>query len=83
MRREWFAEGTDGADRLSGFAGGDVGHALASGRCAPPRPMPRAAWAALFPDRYYLEVQRAGHNDDRALTVGHRASWPPNSTCRS
>ena len=27
------------------------------------------AWAALFPDRYYLEVQRAGRADDDALVA--------------
>ena len=26
-------------------------------------------WAAWFPQRYYLEVQRAGHSDDEALTA--------------
>ena len=27
------------------------------------------AWAKLFPDRFYLEVQRAGRSDDDALTA--------------
>src|SRR5450432_3743370 len=67
MRREWFAEGTEGLLALSGFAGGDVGHALVQGDAASARRAAQA-WAQHFPDRYYLEVQRAGHADDRALT---------------
>jgi len=67
LRREWFAEGTDGLIALSGFAGGDVGQALVQGDAASARKLAQA-WAKLFPDRYYLEVQRAGHADDRALT---------------
>ncbi|MEO8741443.1 MAG: DNA polymerase III subunit alpha, partial [Casimicrobiaceae bacterium] len=67
LRREWFAEGTDGLIALSGFAGGDVGQALVQGDAASARNAAQA-WAKVFPDRYYLEVQRAGHTDDRALT---------------
>src|SRR5258706_11630991 len=56
----WFREqGTDGLIALSGFAGGDVGHALAGGNAATAEKL-AAAWSKLFPGRYYLEVQRAG-----------------------
>ena len=56
----WFKEtGTEGLIVLSGFAGGDVGHALASGNAAAADKL-ASAWAKLFPGRYYLEVQRAG-----------------------
>ncbi len=56
----WFREaGTDGLIALSGFAGGDVGHALAGGNPEAAGKL-AAAWAGLFPGRYYLEVQRAG-----------------------
>ena len=60
----WFTEaGTEGLIALSGFAGGDVGHALASGNAAASGKL-ASAWAKLFPGRYYLEVQRAGgHNE--------------------
>ncbi|MCX7962768.1 MAG: DNA polymerase III subunit alpha [Burkholderiales bacterium] len=65
----WFEElGTDGLIALSGFAAGDVGHALAAGqeaaaeRLAPPP-------AQRFPDRYYLEVQRAGAPQGEALVA--------------
>jgi len=56
----WFGElGTEGLIALSGFAGGDVGHALAGGNAAAAGKL-AAAWSKLFPGRYYLEVQRAG-----------------------
>ncbi len=58
FRREWFLEcGTEGLILLSGAQVGDVGQAclqdnveLASKHAA--------GWQSLFPDRYYLEVQR-------------------------
>ncbi|HUN70056.1 MAG TPA: DNA polymerase III subunit alpha [Burkholderiales bacterium] len=57
---DWFREsGTEGLIALSGFAGGDVGHALATGNAAGAESL-ALAWAKLFPGRYYLEVQRAG-----------------------
>jgi DNA polymerase-3 subunit alpha len=56
----WFREmGTEGLLALSGFAQGDVGMALASGN-APAAEKLAAAWAKLFPGRFYIEVQRAG-----------------------
>jgi DNA polymerase III subunit alpha len=46
---------------LSGAAGGDVGQHLLAGK--PERALAAARrWAALFPDRYYLEVQRPHGN---------------------
>src|SRR6185369_6378563 len=47
----WFREqGTEGLIALSGFAGGDVGHALAGGNAAAAEKL-AAAWAKLFPGR--------------------------------
>jgi DNA polymerase III subunit alpha len=67
MKRSWFNEGTDGLIALSGFADGDVGHALVQGNAVAARASAEA-WARLFPARFYLEVQRAGRADDNALT---------------
>jgi DNA polymerase-3 subunit alpha len=64
----WFAEGTDGLIALSGARDGDVGLALLQENL-PAAESAARAWAALFPDRYYLEVQRAGRADDEALTA--------------
>src|SRR5438105_3761050 len=66
LRREWFVDGTTGLIALSGFRDGDVGDCLSQGNHAGAAKA-AGAWAKLFPDRYYLEVQRAGHADDDAL----------------
>jgi DNA polymerase-3 subunit alpha len=68
IRREWFNEGTDGLIALSGARHGDVGSALLQGNST------RASryaceWAERFPQRYYLEVQRAGMPEDDALVA--------------
>ena len=66
FERAWFAEGTDGLFALSGARDGDVGQALLQGNDAAARRLV-GEWAAAFPRRYVLEVQRAGHPDDDAL----------------
>jgi DNA polymerase III subunit alpha len=68
LRREWFDEGTEGLIALSGARDGDVGQALLQGNR---RGADKASsnWATRFPDRFYLEVQRAGHADDDALIM--------------
>jgi DNA polymerase-3 subunit alpha len=72
LRREWFAEGTDGLIALSGARDGDVGQALLQGDGAAAARAARE-WATWFPQRYYLELQRAGRPDDDAL-VGATAA---------
>jgi DNA polymerase-3 subunit alpha len=67
IARAWFAElGTDGLIALSGAAAGDVGQALLGGHDAAAR-RAAAAWGELFPDRYYLELQRSGFPHSEAL----------------
>ena len=68
VRREWFDEGTQGLIALSGARDGDVGSALLQGNVAGAGKAARD-WAARFPGRYYLEVQRAGRPDDDALVA--------------
>jgi DNA polymerase-3 subunit alpha len=66
IARSWFGElGTEGLIALSGAQHGDVGHALLADN-APAAKQLAQAWAGLFPGRYYLELQRAGHADDEA-----------------
>ncbi|PIX05376.1 MAG: DNA polymerase III subunit alpha [Gallionellales bacterium CG_4_8_14_3_um_filter_54_18] len=66
LRREWFqTEGTAGLIALSGAHLGDVGSALVAGNAALARQF-ASGWAELFPNRYYLEVQRAGFADEEA-----------------
>ncbi len=65
--KSWLGEiGTDGLIALSGAHHGDVGQALIVDNIAAARQLAEA-WAALFPGRYYLEVQRLGA---QAMTGG-------------
>jgi len=69
ISRSWLEDlGTDGLIALSGAAAGDVGQALTAGN---PDAAERLAlaWSCLFPDRYYLELQRAGLPQSEALVV--------------
>ncbi len=63
VRREWFHQGTDGLIALSGAHLGDVGCALLSGNALLAKQFAQE-WAALFNNRYYFEVQRAGFVDE-------------------
>ncbi len=66
LRRDWFdEEGTEGLIALSGAHLGDVGAALISGNADAARQF-AAGWRALFGDRYYIELQRAGFGDEES-----------------
>src|SRR5574341_119482 len=65
IAREWL-ESTEGLIALSGAAAGDVGQALAAGNTQAAERLAQD-WARLFPGRYYLELQRAGHAQAEAL----------------
>jgi DNA polymerase III subunit alpha len=70
VMKSWLPEtGTDGLIALSGAHHGDVGQALVAERRDEARRLAQE-WAALFPDRYYLEVQRLG---PQAMTGGAAA----------
>jgi DNA polymerase III subunit alpha len=66
LDRAWFRDGTQGLIVLSGARDGDVGQALLQGNTATAKRLARE-WAAAFPQRYVLEVQRAGQPDEEAL----------------
>ncbi|MCX7189271.1 MAG: DNA polymerase III subunit alpha, partial [Methylotenera sp.] len=58
FKREWFEEcGTEGLIMLSGAMAGDVGMACLQGNLSLASDL-ASKWQALFPDRFYLEVQR-------------------------
>ena len=58
FKREWFDEcGTEGLIMLSGATAGDVGLACAQDNLALATKLAQS-WESLFPDRFYLEVQR-------------------------
>ena len=58
FKREWFVEcGTEGLIMLSGAIAGDVGQACTQDNLALATKLAQS-WESLFPDRFYLEVQR-------------------------
>jgi DNA polymerase-3 subunit alpha len=67
ITRQMLADvGSDGLIALSGAAGGDVGEALLQGNRE--QAVSRArAWEAVFPDAFYLEVQRYGQAQQDVL----------------
>jgi len=69
LRREWFHAGTQGLIALSGAHLGDVGSMLVSGNLAQARKH-ASEWAALFNNRYYLEIQRGGFPEDAPHVQG-------------
>lgn len=76
LRREWFDEvGTDGLIALSGAHLGDIGQALIADNQTGAAALARA-WAKVFPNRFYVEVQRPGPG---AMTSG--AAVVPVETC--
>ena len=85
LRASWFAEeGTGGLIALSGGAAGDIGQALLAGQEARARRL-ASRWSELFPDRFYIELQRAGHADAAAvepalLRIASDLGLPPVAT---
>ena len=69
VRKEWFAAdsaGSEGLIALSGAASGDVGGALLQDNARQADKL-AGEWAKLFPNRYYLELQRAGAKQAESL----------------
>jgi DNA polymerase-3 subunit alpha len=67
VTREWIAEYSEGVIALSGGKDGDVGHALLAGNMEHAEAL-LTQWIKIFPDRYYLELQRTGRvNDEEYL----------------
>ena len=59
VQKDWLREHSAGLIALSGGRAGDVGLALLAGNTALAEEL-LDDWLALFPDRYYLELQRTG-----------------------
>ncbi|MCW8853933.1 MAG: PHP domain-containing protein, partial [Gammaproteobacteria bacterium] len=60
---DWLRELNEGLIALSGAREGDVGRALLAGNIMQAEELLRA-WQAIFPDRYYLELQRTGREGE-------------------
>ena len=81
LSRTWFANGgADGLIALSGGMQGEIGQAIVNGHLDAAETLAKA-WSALFPDHFYIELQRAGHPQTEtyirgALAVAARADLP-------
>jgi DNA polymerase-3 subunit alpha len=63
VQRSWIEETSEGVIALSGGRDGDVGHALLAGNHQHASALLNH-WKKVFPDRYYLELQRTGRNGE-------------------
>ncbi len=66
IRKQWLHEGTQGLIALSGAQLGEVGATLLNGNAASAKHIAQE-YAALFPQRFYLEVQRVGAPREEAI----------------
>ncbi len=65
VERSWLAEANEGLIALSGGREGDIGQALLSGRASQAAER-LAFWTGIYPDRFYLELQRTGRDSEDA-----------------
>ncbi len=65
VSRDWIAEYSEGVIALSGARVGDVGQALVSNKADLAEERLRF-WMDMFPDRFYLELQRTGRENEEA-----------------
>jgi DNA polymerase-3 subunit alpha len=81
IKRQWLIEaGGEGLIMLSGAMAGDVGQAILQGNQQAALALAQQ-WAALFPNRFYIELQRAGHAQQefyisRALALAGELDLP-------
>ncbi len=80
IQRDWVKEAAEGLIALSGAKEGEVGHALLDGEPAAAEALLRE-WMAVFPERFYLEVQRTNRVNDEehlhaAVTLADKVGAP-------
>ncbi|HWU34765.1 MAG TPA: DNA polymerase III subunit alpha [Methylovorus sp.] len=81
IKRQWLVEaGSEGLIMLSGAMSGDVGQAILQGNQQAALALAQQ-WADLFPNRFYIELQRAGHAQQefyigRALSLAGQLDLP-------
>jgi len=63
IEREWVAEASEGLIMLSAAKEGEIGLALLSDNAEEAEALARE-WMAVFPDRFYIEVQRTSRPND-------------------
>jgi DNA polymerase-3 subunit alpha len=69
LERSWLEGNTDGLIALSGGRSGDIGQALLAGKTAQARLL-LDDWCRLFPDSFYLELQRTGRPGEEEYLHG-------------
>lgn len=80
IQRDWVKEAAEGLIALSGAKEGEIGMALLNGDTAAAERL-LAEWQAVFPDRFYLELQRTGRVNDEehvhaAVALADRCGAP-------
>ena len=70
FKPEWFQQSSEGLILLSGTNDSDIGLALAHNNAALATKL-ASRWSALFPNRFYLEVQRATDAANAAKQEAH------------
>jgi len=80
IQRDWVKEAAEGLIALSGAKEGEIGMALLNGDPAAAERL-LAEWQAVFPDRFYLELQRTGRVNDEehvhaAVALADRCGAP-------
>ena len=63
VKREWVKELNEGIIALSGGKDGDIGYSLLADNTDEAERRLKE-WKEIFPDRYYMELQRTGRNGD-------------------
>ena len=74
LRRDWIQAKSQGLIALSGGRNGEVGQHLVAGRTQDAKTALQW-WMSLFPDRYYLELQRTGRETRKTICT-RQSSWP-------
>ncbi|WP_019342395.1 DNA polymerase III subunit alpha [Stutzerimonas stutzeri] len=80
IEREWVKDAAEGLIALSGAKEGEIGHALLDGEEASAEALLNE-WQTVFPQRFYLEVQRTSRVNDEehlhaAVALAQRCSVP-------
>ena len=80
VKRSWVEEASEGLIALSGGREGDVGQLLLGGK-ADVAATSLARWLGVFPDRFYIELQRTGrqYEDEylhAAVALAEQAACP-------
>lgn len=79
VQRDWLKNSSQGLIALSGAKEGDIGQALINGRLDLARER-LAFWMSVFPDSFYLELQRT-HRENDEECVHHSVSLAQEMNC--